>query len=283
MWEEESRTKTEKIQNLEAMLSVIKQRESKLINDINRLEKKLTNEMNYSKDLLNKLSKAQEDLQFAQKKNIETQKSLEITKNTNELTNIELQQQLKILQREKEEIIKRENMKNKNTEILYENTQAKHAEEVSALKRDYETQLLELKRTTDSLNDMINNVRKENTTLNKSLIKTREENSNLKYDYKLSMKKNEDLQEKLKEATKALQAKSIEDRKSTSEFQSQPNIFMDYDGNEKDETLSQSHSYSMSLKENQKEQEAEVTSAGRKFFKTRQPRYSQPRTYTKRR
>lgn len=109
-------------------------------------------------------------------------------------------------------------------EILYENTQAKHAEEVSALQRDYETQLLELKRTTDSLNDMINNVRKENTTLNKSLIKIREENSNLKYDYKLSMKKNEDLQEKLKEATEALQAKSIEDRKSTSEFQSQPNV-----------------------------------------------------------
>lgn len=93
------------------MLSVIKQRESKLINDINRMEKKLTNEMNYSKDLLNKLSKAQEDLQFAQKKNIETQKSLEITKNTSELTNTEFQQQLKVLQREKEEIIKRENMK----------------------------------------------------------------------------------------------------------------------------------------------------------------------------
>jgi len=93
------------------MLSVIKQRESKLINDINRMEKKLTNEMNYSKDLLNKLSKAQEDLQFAQKKNVETQKSLEITKNTSELTNTELQQQLEVLQREKEEIIRRENMK----------------------------------------------------------------------------------------------------------------------------------------------------------------------------
>lgn len=93
------------------MLNAIKQRESKLINDVNRMEKKLTNEMNYSKDLLNKLSKVQEHLQFAQKKHIEAQKSLEITKNTSELTNTELQQQLKVLQKEKEEIIKRENVK----------------------------------------------------------------------------------------------------------------------------------------------------------------------------
>lgn len=95
------------------MLSAIKQRESKFINDVNRMEKKLTNETNYSKDLLNKLSKAQENLQFAQKKNIEMQNSLEVTKNTSELTSTELQQQLKVLQKEKEEIIKRENMKNK--------------------------------------------------------------------------------------------------------------------------------------------------------------------------
>lgn len=108
---------------------------------------------------------------------------------------------------------------------MYENTQAKHAEEVSSLKSDYERQLLELKRTTDSLNDMINNVRKENTALNKSLIKIREENSNLKYDYKLSTKQNEDLQEKLEEATKALQMKSTKDQKSMSEFtKSQPNV-----------------------------------------------------------
>lgn len=88
------------------------------------MEKKLTNEMNYSKDLLNKLSKAQEDVQVAQKKNIEMQKSLEVTKNTSELTNTELQQQLKVLQKEKEEIIKRENMKNKVKReqiYLYEN------------------------------------------------------------------------------------------------------------------------------------------------------------------
>lgn len=109
-------------------------------------------------------------------------------------------------------------------EVLYENMQAKHAEEVSTLKKDYETQLLELKRTTDSLDDMINNINKENTVLNKSLIKIREENSNLMYDYKLSTKKNEDLQEKLKEAIKALRTKSTEDRISANEFKSQPNV-----------------------------------------------------------
>lgn len=75
------------------------------------MEKKLTNEVNYSKDLVNKLSKAQENLQFAQKKNIEMQKTLEAHKSTNELTNIELQKQLKVLEQEREEIIKRENMK----------------------------------------------------------------------------------------------------------------------------------------------------------------------------
>lgn len=100
-----------------------------------------------------------------------------------------------------------------------------HAEEMSALKSDYETQLLELKKTTDSLNDMINNVkRKENTAMNKSSIKI----SNLKYDYKLTTKRNEDFQEKLKEATEALQMKSpdsIEDRRFNSEFsKSQPNV-----------------------------------------------------------
>lgn len=93
------------------------------------------------------------------------------------------------------------------------------------MKNDYETQLLELKKTTDSLNDIINNVRrKENTAMNKSSIKI----SNLKYDYKLTTKHNEDFQEKLKEATEALQMKSadtIEDRKFNSEFtKSQPNV-----------------------------------------------------------
>lgn len=95
---------------MEAILSATKQRESRLINDINRLEKKITNEANYSKDLINKFSKAQENLQLVQKKNIEMQKTLEMTKSTSELTHTELQQQLKALQ-EKEKIIKRENMK----------------------------------------------------------------------------------------------------------------------------------------------------------------------------
>ncbi|KMQ89195.1 hypothetical protein RF55_11194 [Lasius niger] len=80
---------------------------------------------------------------------------------------------------EKEEVIKRKNTKIKTAEVLYENTQAKHAE-VSALKSDYETQLLKLRKTIDSLRETINNVIKENTTLNMSLIKIRAENSNLK-------------------------------------------------------------------------------------------------------
>lgn len=75
------------------------------------MEKKLTNEVNYSKDLENKLSKAQKNLQFEQEKNTEMQKTLEMTKSNSELTNIELQRELKVLQREKEDIIKRDNTK----------------------------------------------------------------------------------------------------------------------------------------------------------------------------
>lgn len=97
------------------MLSTIKQREAGLVNDVNRMEKKLTNEMDYSKNLENKLSNVQKDLQLAQKQNVEMQKILEKTKSTNEFANIELQQQLKALQREKEEIIKRESAKVKVT------------------------------------------------------------------------------------------------------------------------------------------------------------------------
>ncbi|XP_029664492.1 autophagy-related protein 23-like [Formica exsecta] len=284
MWDKESRTKTERIQNLEATVNAIKQRESKLINDVNRMEKKLTNEVNYSKDLENKLSKAQKNLQFEQEKNNEMQKTLEMTKSNSELTNIKLQRELKVLQREKEDIIKRDNTKIKNTEVLYENTRAMHAEEMSALKSDYETQLLELKKTTDSLSDMINNVkRKENTAVNKSSIKI----SNLKYDYKLTTKRNEDFQEKLKEATEALQMKSpdsIEDRRFNNEFsKSQPNIFTFADNSDDEKDEPPIHTYSMSSREKRKEvkeQEAKVMSAGRKFFKSRT---GQPRTYTKRR
>lgn len=97
------------------MLSTIKQREAGLVNDVNRMEKKLTNETDYSKNLENKLSNVQKDLQLAQKQNVEMQKILEKTKSTNEFANIELQQQLKALQREKEEIIKRESAKVKVT------------------------------------------------------------------------------------------------------------------------------------------------------------------------
>ncbi|XP_070159115.1 putative leucine-rich repeat-containing protein DDB_G0290503 [Polyergus mexicanus] len=284
MWDKESRAKTERIQNLEATVNAIKQRENKLINDVNRMEKRLTNEVNYSKDLENKLSKAQKNLQFEQEKNTEMQKTLEMTKSNSEHTNIELQQQLKVLQREKEDIIKRDNTKIKNTEVLYESTRAIHAEEMSALKNDYETQLLELRKTTDSLNDMINNVRrKENTAVNKSSIKI----SNLKYDYKLTTKHNEDFQEKLKEAKEALQMKSpdsIEDRKFNSEFsKSQPNIFTFADNSDDEKDEPPIHTYSMSSREKRKEikeQEAKVMSAGRKFFKSRT---GQPRTYTKRR
>lgn len=93
------------------MLSAIRQRETSLINDVNRIEKKLTNEMDYSKNLENKFSNMQKNLQFAQKQNAEMQKTLERTKSTNEFTNIEFQQQLKTLQREKEEIIKQESTK----------------------------------------------------------------------------------------------------------------------------------------------------------------------------
>lgn len=92
-------------------LNAIKQREAGLVNDVNRIEKKLTSEIHCSKNLENKLSNVQKDLQLAQKQNAELQKTLNKTKSTNESANLELQQQLKALQREKEEIIKQEKMK----------------------------------------------------------------------------------------------------------------------------------------------------------------------------
>lgn len=96
------------------MLRGIKQREAGLVNDVNRMEKKLNNEMDYSKNLENKLSNVQTDLQLAQKQNAEMQRTLEKMK-SNGFANIELQQQLSALQREKEETIKRESMKVKVT------------------------------------------------------------------------------------------------------------------------------------------------------------------------
>jgi len=98
---------------------MLKQKEASFVNDINRIEKKLTDEMDYSKKLENKLSNIQKDLQLAQKQNAEMQKILERTKSINELANIELQQQLKALQQEKEDIIKRENTRIKVTNKIF--------------------------------------------------------------------------------------------------------------------------------------------------------------------
>lgn len=67
--------------------------------------------MDYSKNLESKISNVQKDLELAQEQNAEMQKTLERTKSINEFATIDLQQQLKTLQREKEEIIKRENTK----------------------------------------------------------------------------------------------------------------------------------------------------------------------------
>ncbi|XP_011869249.1 PREDICTED: myosin-4-like, partial [Vollenhovia emeryi] len=180
MRENELLTKTATIQNLEMMLKATKQREAGLINDVNKMDKKLTDEINYSKNLENKLSNVQRDFQLAQKQNTEIQQTLERTKSTNESANIDLQQQVKILQREKEEIMKRESLKVKNAETLYENKQSKHAEEVYTLKNNYETRLNEFRKTIDHLNEVINGTKKETSVLNKSLTETKAENISLK-------------------------------------------------------------------------------------------------------
>lgn len=95
----------------------MKQREASLVNDVNRIEKKMTNEVDYTKNLEKKLSNVQTDLQLAQQQNEEMQKTVEETKSTNEFATTELQQQLKTLQREKEEITKRESIKIKVTNL----------------------------------------------------------------------------------------------------------------------------------------------------------------------
>ena len=89
------------------MLNSLKLRETGFVNDINRIEKKLSSEIDYSKNLENKLSNVQKDLQLAQKQNAEMQKILEKTKSSNEFSINTLQHQLKTLQKEKE-IITRE-------------------------------------------------------------------------------------------------------------------------------------------------------------------------------
>lgn len=94
---------------------------------------------------------------------------------------------------------------------------SQHAEEVSALKNNYETRLFELKKITDNLNEMIDSIKKENSVLNKSLTETRAENTSLKNNYEFIIDRNENLQKKLNEATEMMQIKSIDDRKLTSE------------------------------------------------------------------
>ncbi|XP_077270503.1 uncharacterized protein LOC143901802 isoform X2 [Temnothorax americanus] len=288
--EEELVTKTERIQNLEAMLSAVKQREADLVNDVNRIEEILTNKRDYTKNLENKLSNVQRDLQFAQMQNTAMKENLERINSTNEFTTTELQQKLKALQREKEEIIKRESTKTKNAETLYENTRTKHTEEISTLKNNfkelYETRLVELQKTIEYQNEVINGIKKENNALNKSLTETRADNTSLRNHYEFIINRNEDLQEKLKKATEMTQIKSIDDRKPTSvstKYNDSTSVSLN-DNNEDKPTSQTLDSMRPSMnKHNQNEQEAEVTSVtSKKFFKFRsvQP---QPRTYAKRR
>ncbi|TGZ50773.1 Uncharacterized protein DBV15_01744 [Temnothorax longispinosus] len=284
--EEELVTKTERIQNLETMLSAVKQREADLVNDVNRIEETLTNKRDYINNLENKLSNVQRDLQLAQMQNTAMKENLERTKSTNEFTTTELQQKLKALQREKEEIIKRESTKNKNAETLYENTRTKHTQEISTLKNNYETRLVELQKTIEYLNEVINGIKKENNALNKSLTETRADNTNLRNNHEFLMRRNDDLQKKLKEAAEITQIKSIDDRKPTSvstKYNDSTSVSLN-DNNEDKPTSQTPDSMRPSMKKhNQNEQEAEVTSVtSKKFFKFRsvQP---QPRTYAKRR
>lgn len=81
----------------------------------------MINEMDYAKSLKSKLADTQRDLQFAQMQKTEMQKTLEKTKATNEFASNELQQQLKTLQREKEEIAKRESTRVKVTRARIRN------------------------------------------------------------------------------------------------------------------------------------------------------------------
>lgn len=105
---------------MEGIINSTKQKELTLINDVNKIEKKLTNEMDYSTNLESQLANTQKELRLAQEQNDEMQKNLEKLKAINELENIELQQQLKALERAKKEVIKREDARMKVTyEQLY--------------------------------------------------------------------------------------------------------------------------------------------------------------------
>ncbi|XP_020284745.1 synaptonemal complex protein 1-like isoform X2 [Pseudomyrmex gracilis] len=137
--EETLSTKTETIQNLLTISSGAKQRETKLINDVNRMEKKLNSEIEYSKNLKDKLSKAHTDLQLAQVKNVEMEKNLEKMKTATELQqreNIELQEQLKNLQKEKEEILERQ-ARSENV-LIKSTTDQERSREQKSVKRKYD-------------------------------------------------------------------------------------------------------------------------------------------------
>lgn len=100
---------------MEATLNATKQKETHLINDINKMEKKLINEQNYSKDLDKKLSKTEKDLQSAQSQTTEIQKALKKAKTSSKLEIGKTQERLNTLEREKEEIIMREDARIKVT------------------------------------------------------------------------------------------------------------------------------------------------------------------------
>lgn len=91
---------------------------------------------------------------------------------------------------------------------MYENFQTKHAEEISTLRNGYETHLLKLKETVDSLNEKVNGIEKEKNELDVSLINMRVENNTLKNNHQFTVERNNELEEKLKEITKMLQIKS---------------------------------------------------------------------------
>lgn len=100
-----------------------------------------------------------------------------------------------------------------NADIVYDNVRVKHIQEMSALKDNYEKQLVEMKKTIENLNKTISGSKKENGALNKSLTEMRTENVRLKNDYDFIIERNKNLQGKLKEATEMTQMKSMDDRK----------------------------------------------------------------------
>lgn len=96
---------------------------------------------------------------------------------------------------------------------MYENMQAKYNEEVLALKSNHTVQLLESRKTIDRLNEMISDIRKENSIQNMTLVEVRADNNNLRNNCKLLTEHNEELQGRLREATEAPQMRSTEEQK----------------------------------------------------------------------